>query len=84
MELDTQQIAYLIDLPKKVVENGTPLDQKSILLKLSFQERYSLLSEEDQDFLFLIDLWQSGKNLLKVTFHFQEDNANYGLLSESE
>ena len=80
MKLDSQQITYLIDLPKKVVEGNTLLNQKSILLKAPFQERYSLLSEENDDFLFLIELWQSGKNLLKVTFHFQEDSANYGLL----
>lgn len=80
MELDAQQIDYLINLPKKVVEANTLLSQKSISLRSPFQERYALLSEEDSDFSFLIEVSQSNKNLLKITFHFQEDNANYGLL----
>lgn len=78
--MNYKRVQYLIDLPKKVVEGSTLLDQKSILLRSPFQERYPLLSEEDQDFSFFVEVFQSSKNLLKVTFHFQEDNANYGLL----
>lgn len=80
MELDAQQIAYLINLPKNIVESSTLLEQKSILLRSPFQERYPLLSQEDQDSSFFVEVYQSSKNLLKVTFHFQEDNASYGLL----
>jgi hypothetical protein len=62
------------------VEGSSLLDRKSISLRSPFQERYPLLSEEDQDYSFFVEVYQSSKNLLKVTFHFQEDNANYGLL----
>lgn len=78
--MTAQQAQYLISLPKKIVENATLLDHKSILMKVPFQQRYELLSEEDQNYLFLVEVFQSGKNFLKIYFHYQEDNTKYGLL----
>nr|WKN38173.1 hypothetical protein K4G66_05600 [Tunicatimonas sp. TK19036] len=78
--MNSHQVQYLIDLPKKIIDNNVLLEQKTILLKAPFQQRYPLFSEEDDTFSFFVEVFQSSKNLLKVTFHFQEDNANYGLL----
>jgi hypothetical protein len=78
--MDSQKAQYLIDLPKKIVEYGTLLERKSIVLSTPFNERYSILSEEDNNYSFFVEVYQSSKNLLKITLHFQEDGANYGLL----
>ena len=78
--MNYQQSQYLIQLPKKIIEHNQVLTHKDIVFKVPFAERYELLSEEDKDYSFLIKVYQSGKNLLKISLHCQEDSTNYGLL----
>lgn len=78
--MDSQQVLYLINLSKKIVEDGALLERKSIVLDNPLSERYPLLSEEDDNYSFFVEVYQSPKNLLKISLHFQEDGANYGLL----
>jgi len=43
-------------------------------------DRLYLASKEEKDLTFFIEITQSAKRLLKLTLHFQEDDANIGLL----
>lgn len=78
--MNYEQSQYLIQLPKRVIEYDQPLMQKDIVFEVPFEERYELLSEEDKEYSFLVKVYQSGKNLLKISLHCQEDSTNYGLL----
>ena len=78
--MNYQQSQYLIRLPKKIIERDQAVVHKHIVFKVPFVEHYELLSEEDRDYSFLVEVYQSGKNLLKISLHCQEDSTNYGLL----
>src|SRR5690606_20877894 len=45
-----------------------------------FKGRFYLISEDDDEFSFFLDVWQSPKRTVKFSLHCQEDTANYGLL----
>ena len=74
-----KESAELIALPKKVVKNKELVDTVDFHLK-NGNERYLLVSEEDLDYSFLLDIKQSEKNRLKITLHFQENDAKIPLL----
>ena len=39
-----------------------------------------MTSKEDEEFFFFLEIWQSTKKRIKLTLHFQEDDASIGLL----
>lgn len=77
----TSELAdHLIQLPKKIVEDETVLNQKEINPSDPFQERYYMLSEDEEEFSFFLDVTQSAKNALKLTLHQHEEGINCGIL----
>ena len=78
--ITSAQAKYLIELPKKLVEDDILLDNKVVSAREPFQERFYLMSETDDEFSFFIQVKQSAKRAVKVSLHCQEDNAEYGIL----
>lgn len=79
--LTNDEAMNLIHLPKKVAEVEKTVDR--VLLPLGLgngNTRYQLHTEEEPDYLFLLEISRSAKNNLKITLHFQEDNSKIGLL----
>jgi len=79
------QADYLLDLPKYVIEHeakgeNTFLERKSYVPSIPINDRLYLASKIDDEFTFFIDIYQTSKNLLKISLHFQEDDASIGLL----
>ncbi|HEV7348335.1 DUF6978 family protein [Telluribacter sp.] len=77
--ISEDQARYLIQLPKKLVENNELLDHKVLSPSFPFVARYPL-SDEEEGFSFFLDVWQSAKQGIKFTLHFQENSTHYGLL----
>lgn len=75
-----EEAKYLIDLPKKIFDNDELIESKIISIGPMFTIRYTLISEEDPDFQFLLDIKQGKKNNLKFDLHFQENDSITGLL----
>jgi len=73
------QVQYLLSLPKYIYENNDIVKMKRYD-PLPFNERLFMLSEQDTDYLFFIDIFRSSKNMLKLSFHCQEKDAAIGLL----
>lgn len=80
MRVTNEQAEYLLKLPKKVVENGTLLDKLTIDQKFPFSARFELISEKDDEFTFLLEIQQSKKNRIRLSFHCQENDSKIGLL----
>lgn len=80
MRITNTQAEYLLNLPKRVVENGTLLDKLTINQKFPFNARFELISEKDDEFTFLWEIQQSKKNSIRVSFHYQENDSKTGLL----
>jgi len=74
------QAQYLLDLPKFLTENGSYLQRKTYSPVLPINDRLFMASEQDTDFTFFLDIFQSSKKHLKLTLHFQEDETSIGLL----
>jgi hypothetical protein len=80
-----QQADYLLDLPKHIVEKVSKnetnlLDRKNYSPVLPINDRIYLASKVDDDFTFFLEIYQSSKMHLKITLHFQEEDASIGLL----
>lgn len=79
--LTNDEAMNLIHLSKKVLEGKKTVDRIPLPLALSNGDaRYQLHTEEEPDYLFLLEINRSAKNNLKITLHFQEDNSKIGLL----
>lgn len=76
----TQQARYLLQIPKKVVKNEVFKDNISFTQPFPFTLRYSLLSSDEPDFLFLYDITQSKKNHFKLTLYLMENETKIGLI----
>lgn len=76
----TKQAQYLIQLPKKVEQNGHLADAITFTQPFPFTLRYTLISPDDADYLFLYDITQSTKNHFKLTLYLMEDESRIGLL----
>lgn len=71
----TQVLAkYLLDLPKEITKGDTNIDL------LAERIRLILVSPEDDDWEFLVEITNNKKKTFKISFHHQENNANEGLL----
>lgn len=76
-----QEVAdYLLELPKHIVEDERYLDTINYTPALPIDDRLFLLSKNDADVSFFINIYQSKKYILKITFHFQEKDASIPLL----
>lgn len=75
-----EQSDYLLKLPKKIISNDLLLDSTKIIQKYPFCERFILGSQQDLEFSFLLEVYQSEKAGLKISVHYQEDQSKVGLL----
>jgi len=75
-----EQANYLINLPKKILDNEKLVDSFMIRQKFPFTDRFILGSQSDVEFTFLLEIYQSEKASLKVSLYHQEDQSKIGLL----
>lgn len=61
MKISNEQAEYLLNLPKKILENEVLLDNLTIDQSFPFNQRYELVSEQDDEFTFLLEIQQSKK-----------------------
>lgn len=80
MKISNEQTEYLLKLPKKILENEQLLDKLIIDQVFPFNKRYELVSDKDDEFTFLLEIQQSKKNSIRVSFHHQENDSKTGLL----
>src|SRR5690554_4523378 len=80
MKISNEHAEYLLSLPKKIVEKDKLLDTLIINQVFPFSLRYELVSEQDDEFTFLLEIQQSKKNSIRVSFHHQENDSKIGLL----
>lgn len=78
--LTQEQADYLIQLPKHIIEDNQVLERKTYAPYFPIDDRIYLVSKEDNEFTFFLEVWQSRKNHFKLTLHCQEDEASIGLL----
>jgi hypothetical protein len=80
MKISNAQAEYLLKLPKKIVEKENLLDNITINQVFPLNLRYELVSEQDDEFTFLLEIQQSKKSTIRVSFHHQENDSKTGLL----
>lgn len=80
MKISNEQASYLLKLPKKIVEKEKLLDALTINQVFPFNQRYELVSEQDDEFTFLLEIQQSKKSTIRISFHHQENDSKTGLL----
>jgi len=78
--LTNEQADYLLNLPKKIVENNILLDVITINQQFPFNRRFELVAESDDEFTFLWEIQQSKKNTIRINLHYQENDSKTGLL----
>ncbi|MCC6550799.1 MAG: hypothetical protein IT279_12085 [Ignavibacteriaceae bacterium] len=71
---------YLLELPKLLTENDNYLRQKNYYPIMPIKERLYMASEQEPDFIFFLEIFQSSKNQLKLSLHCQEGETSIGLL----
>jgi len=74
------QAEYLLKLPKKIIVNDLLVDNIKLIQKFPFKEKISLGSQQDLEFSFLLEIYQSEKSGVKISLHHQEDQSKIGLL----
>jgi hypothetical protein len=80
MKISNEQAEYLIKLQKKIVEKEVLLDNLTINQVFPLNLRYDLVSEQDDEFTFLLEIQQSKKSTIRISFHHQENDGKTGLL----
>lgn len=80
MKISNEQAEYLLKLPKKVLEKDVLLDNLTINQVFPFNLRYELISEKDDEFTFLLEIQQSKKSTIRISFHHLENDSKTGLL----
>ena len=75
-----EQSNYLLGLSKKIEVDGRLRDKITFNQKFPFQERYTLISPEESDFIFLYEIFQSPKNQFKLSLYLMDDDTKIGLL----
>jgi hypothetical protein len=78
--ITTSQAQQLLGLPKYIVENDRCLNSKNYAPKVPIEDRIYMISNPPDEYNFLLDIWQSSKNHLKLTLHIQENDTEIGLL----
>jgi hypothetical protein len=80
MNITKEQAEYLLKLPKKIVQKEELLSHLTIQQTFPFNERFELVSKNDDEFTFLWKIQQSAKNTFRISLHFQENDSKIGLL----
>lgn len=80
MMFTSEEAAALIKLTKKVETNGKLNDSLTFDQPIPFNKRYTLGTEENKDLIFLYEINQSKKHLLKLTLYLMDDDTKIGLL----
>ena len=80
MIISNEQAVALLQLKKKIILNDEVKDRISIQQTCPMNLRYDLVSDDDDEFSFLLEISQSSKNNLRISLHFQEDDSKIGLL----
>ncbi|KKO18000.1 MAG: hypothetical protein DCC43_09820 [Candidatus Brocadia sp.] len=75
-----QQADYLVALPKHIIEDDALLERKLYAPSFPIDDRMYSVSKADDEFSFFLEITQSSKKNLKLTLHFQEEDASIGLL----
>ncbi len=75
-----QQADYLLALPKHIIEGDTVLERKMYAPFRPINDRLFMVSKDDDEFSFFLEINQSPRKQLKLTLHFQEAEASIGLL----
>ncbi|MBM4054348.1 MAG: hypothetical protein FJ264_06705 [Planctomycetes bacterium] len=73
-----QQADYLLALPKHIIEGDSVLERKMYAPSFPVDDRLYMVSKEDDEFSFFLEITQSPKKNLKLTLHFQEEDASIG------
>lgn len=68
------QAQYLLELPKEIIKGGNSLNL------LNERIRLTLVSPDDDEWEFLINISNNTKKVFKISFHHQENNTYEGLL----
>lgn len=76
----SEQAQLLLQMPKKVEQNGHLVDSLTFTQPFPFTLRFTLISPDDSDYVFLYDITQSTKNHFKLTLYLMEDESRIGLL----
>lgn len=76
-----EEAKHLLETPKKVMDDkGELLDSLIIEQKFPLSHKWNLVALEDVRKTFLFEAQQSTKNKLRLSFHYQEQRENVGLL----
>ncbi len=75
-----KQAEYLLELPKQIIEGDIILERKMYAPSRPINDRLYMVSKDDDEFSFFLEIHQSPRNQLKLTLHFQESEASIGLL----
>ncbi len=75
-----QQADYLLGLPKHIAEGDEVLERKMYTFSFPIDDKIYMVSKSDDEFTFFLEITQSSKKNLKLTLHFQEEDASIGLL----
>jgi len=78
--MDVKLANYLLELKKYIVKNGEYVENEHISIDSPVQFRFVLGSKEDIDQSFLVDIKESSKKALKISFHHQDDTTQNGIL----
>ncbi len=71
---------YLLGLEKHIIKNKEYVENENILIETPVKLRFLLSSKEDPVQTFLVDIKESDKKSLKISFHHQDDVTQNGLL----
>ncbi len=80
MKISNEQAEYLLKLPKKIVGPEGLLESLTIDQQFPFNQRFEMISAKDDEFTFLLEIKQSQKKSIRVSFHHQENDTKTGLL----
>ncbi|MFI4910976.1 MAG: DUF6978 family protein [Sedimentisphaeraceae bacterium JB056] len=78
--MDAQTATNLINLDKHVIEKGKIIDTKIIKLESPIRLRLDLVSSDDSEQVFIVDIKESEKKALKISLHHLDDITKHGLL----
>ena len=80
MKISNEQAEYLLKLPKKIIGPEGLLESLTIDQQFSFYQRFEIISAKDDEFTFLLEIKQSQKKSIRVSFHHQQNDTKTGLL----
>ena len=78
--LNNAQAELLLRIPKHVVIEDQRREKITIKQPVIWRQRFFLVGDIDNEtFEFLWEIWQSSKNTLRMSLHFQEDDLKIGI-----